>query len=136
MGSVNVMRFYSHIGRRLIAYCDGSLGHDERARIEEHLGSCARCLARLGRIRASIRFTRQLPLLDPADELWGRIEERLSSDIRTQLPRELIRERRLGFGGSWLLRPATFLAFLAIVVTAVFLISHYGLPPGARTAEF
>ena len=130
------MKLCFHIGRRLWAYCDGVVSLEERARIEEHFESCARCRARVAHISENIRLIRQASLLDPADELWDSIEKGLSSDIRRQMHRDVVPKRLLGLGKRWVLRPAAIVASLAIILTALFFASRYGLLPGSQKGEF
>ena len=125
-----------HISRRLWAYCDGVVSIEERARIEEHFESCARCRARVAHISENIRLMRQVSLLDPADELWDSIENGLSSNIRRELPRDAVPKRLFGVGKRWVLRPAAIVASLAIIFTALFFASRYGLLPSSQKGEF
>ncbi|MGH8694418.1 MAG: hypothetical protein ACREVM_09360 [Burkholderiales bacterium] len=78
---------------------------------------------------------RQLPLLDPADRLWGAIARDVSASRWPEPIRETFIGWRLGFGQRRLLRPAAIAAALFIIGAALLLASRYGLLPGAHKGE-
>ncbi len=129
------MNFCFHISRRLVAYGEGEVSSNERARIESHLGRCARCRERSGQIRQRMGLMRQLPLLDPADELWEAIARNVSADRWSEPVREAFIGRRLGFGHRWLPRPIAIAVALFIIGAALLLASRYGLLPGTYKRE-
>lgn len=129
------MKFCFHISRRLPAYCEGEAPPDERARIAAHLDECARCRERSRQIRQRIDLMRQLPLLDPADQLWDAIARDVSASSWPEPIRERFIRRWSGFGRRWLLRPAAIAAVLFIIGAALLLASRYGLAPGAHKGE-
>ncbi len=129
------MNFCFHINRRLAAYCEGELSPDERARIAAHLDECAGCRACAEQIRKNMRLMRQLPRLEPDDELWNSIARELSVSRWPEPARVASPARRLGFGLRWALRPAAMVAALFIIATALLLASRYGLLPGSHNGE-
>ncbi len=129
------MRFCYHISRRLPAYCEGEVSPYERARIEAHLDGCARCRECSRQIRQRIELMRQLPLLDPADQLWDAIARDVSASRWPEPIREGFVRRCSGFGRRWLLRPAAIATALFIIGAALLFVSRYGLLPGAHKGE-
>jgi anti-sigma factor RsiW len=73
------MNFCFLISRRLVAYGEGELNPNERARIEAHLDGCARCRERSWQIRQRIDLMRQAALIEPPGELWGAVARDLSA---------------------------------------------------------
>src|SRR6266508_2120339 len=67
------MKFCFQISRRLAAYSEGEVSPNDSARIKAHLDGCARCRERSMKTHLRIELMRQLPLLDPADQLWTAI---------------------------------------------------------------
>ncbi len=129
------MKFCFHISRRLPDYCEGEAPPDERARIAAHLGECADCRERSRQIRQRIDLMRQLPLLDPPDQLWDAVASDLSASEWPEPVREAFSGRRLGFSQRRLLRPVAIAATLFIIATALLLAGRSGLLPGAHKGE-
>lgn len=129
------MNFCFLMSRRLVPYSEGEVSLNESARIEAHLGVCARCRERAGQIRQRIDLLRQSPLLNPADELWDVVASDLSVGRRPEPIRGASSGRRLGFGQRWLIRPAIIAATLFIISTALLLASRNGLLPGSYKGE-
>jgi hypothetical protein len=100
-----------------------------------HLASCADCRAHSEQIRKNMHLMRQLPLRDPADELWDAIARELSLSRWPEPARAAVHGRRLGFGKRWILRPAAVVAALVMIATALLLASRYGLLPGSHKGE-
>ncbi|MGH9845511.1 MAG: hypothetical protein ACREEM_42920 [Blastocatellia bacterium] len=78
---------------------------------------------------------RQLPLFDPADQLWDAIARDVSASGWPEPIRETVSGRRLSSGQRWLLRPAAIAAILFIIATALLLASRSGLLPGSHKGE-
>ena len=129
------MKFCFHISRRLPDYCEGEAPLNERARIAAHLDECARCRERSRQIRQRIDLLRQLPLLDPSDQLWDAVASDLSASKWPEPIRETFIGRRLSSGQRRLLRPAAIAAALFIIGAALLLASRYGPWPGAHKGE-
>ncbi|MGH9934710.1 MAG: zf-HC2 domain-containing protein [Blastocatellia bacterium] len=133
------MNFCFHISRRLVAYGEGEVSSNERVRIEAHLDGCARCRERLRQIRQRTDLMRRLPLLDPAEELWGAIARDVSASRRPEPIKEaFVREAfsgRRGFGYRWLLRPAAITAAIFVIATGLLLTHRSGLLPGGHKGE-
>src|SRR5436190_853735 len=113
------MKFCFYISRRLSAYCEGEVSPDEGTRIAAHLESCADCRTRSEQIRKNTGLIRQLPLPDPADELWSAIAGELSSGGRAESDRAATFGRWWSFGKKWVLRPATVVTALFVIATAL-----------------
>ena len=137
------MNFCFHIRGRLVAYCEGEIRPHERAHITAHLDKCANCRARAEEIRNNVYLMRQLPLGNPAGQLWYSIQSQLRNSIDNDLAlsgrrketksvwpgmRVIIRER-------WVPRPIAIAALLALVATSLLLVSRSGLLPGNQKAE-
>ncbi len=91
--------------RRLDDLLDGELRQEELEEVRSHLAGCASCREELARAERLRDMTAQLPrTVEPARDLWPRIEDRL---LRT---RPLPRPRRL---------PGPVLAAAAVVLVAV-----------------
>ncbi len=58
---------------RVQDWLDGELPHDDAARFEAHLATCAECQAEAAAYRVVWSELRALPLLDPRPELFARI---------------------------------------------------------------
>jgi len=135
------MKFCFYISRRLPAYCEGEVSSEESVQITAHLASCADCRARSEQIRGNIRLMRQLPLQDPADELWDAIAGELSLSGRPEPVRAASFGRWWDFGQRWMPRPAAVVAVLLVIATALLLASRYGpygpygLLPGSHQGE-
>ncbi len=137
------MKFCFHISRRLAAYCEGEIGPHERAHIMAHLDECASCRTCVEEIRSNVYLMRQLPLRNPAGQLWNSIESQLRNSIENGLAlngrHEATRNVWLGtlFGirESWLLRPLAIVTLLIVVATSFLIASRSGLLPGKHTGE-
>ncbi|HKR61420.1 MAG TPA: hypothetical protein VJS64_17165 [Pyrinomonadaceae bacterium] len=107
---------------------------DERAHIAAHLDECAICRARLEQIGESVQLMRQLPQIEPGDELWDSIALKLTPSKGPKMPRGVSPTMPLRFG-VWWLRPVAIVASLFIIATATLLASRYGILPGTHKAE-
>ncbi|NJD19876.1 MAG: hypothetical protein FIA95_11430 [Gemmatimonadetes bacterium] len=86
-----------HLGaEELQALLEGDLPTGERARVEEHLASCARCAAELEGWRALFRELAELPELAPSTA----VGERVSAGVAFPEPRSLAARARVLLGLS------------------------------------
>src|SRR5262245_60128842 len=129
------MKFCFHISRRLGFYCEGKVSRKESERIEAHLDECPRCRERSRQIHQRIALMRQLPLLDPAEELWDAIAKDVLANGRPEPTREAFIGRWLYSGQGRFMRPAAIAAALFVIVGALALISRYGLGTGSHKGE-
>lgn len=129
------MNFCFQISRRLVAYGEGEVSSNESARIEAHLDTCARCRERFRQIRQRTDLMRRLPLLDPADRLWGAIAREVSANRWPEPIREAFILRRLSFGRRRLLRPIAIACAILIITTVLLLANRSGIWPGAHKGE-
>ena len=129
------MKFCFQISRRLAAYCEGEASPDDSARIKAHLNGCARCRERCMQIHQRIDLMRQLPLLDPADQLWTAIARDASAGKRPEPIGEALSGRPWGFSQRLLQRLATIAAALFVMGAALLLAYRSGLAPGDPTGE-
>jgi len=97
---------------RLDGFADGTLPAIERARVSEHLTTCAECRQEVVELRAVLAATRHLPreILPPRD-LWSGIEGRLDSTVT---PFEIGRRRA---------STRTFRAVLAVAAALLLMVS-------------
>lgn len=143
MAGDDLMKFCFHISGRLAAYCEGEIGPHERAHITAHLDECASCRACAEEVRSNVYLMRQLPLRNPAGQLWNSIETQLRNSIENGLVLNGRREatRSVWHGmlfrvkERWLLRPLAIVALLIIVATSILIGSRSGLLPGNHTGE-
>ena len=133
MTSDGFMKFCFDISRRLPAYSEGEVRPDERAQIAAHLETCAACRTRFEQIQKNIHLMRQLPVPDPADELWGAIAGELSLSRQAESARAAAFGRR--WGKRWMLRPAAVAVALFVMATALLLANRYGLLSGGHQSE-
>lgn len=96
----------------LLAYLDGELSPQERARLEEHLAQCEKCreeLARLSALRAGLGTTFHAAL-DPI-RLPAAADERIRARLRART------EQRAGQWGLWLrLSPILHVALALLIL--------------------
>jgi Putative zinc-finger len=134
------MNFCFHVSRRLVGYSEGELNSNESARIEAHLDGCARCRGRFGQIRQRTDLMRRLPLLDPAEELWGAIAREVSASRRSEPVKdagavETFNGLRRRFGHRRLLRSAAMAAAIFIIAGALLLANRSRLAPDGHNGE-
>jgi anti-sigma factor RsiW len=100
---------------RLSEYLDGELDAAGRADVDAHLQTCAACRAVLDELRAVARAGRALGPLEPAQDLWPGIADRIAAERDVALPlRRLSRApRRLSFTVPQLAAAAVALMFLS-----------------------
>ena len=67
-----------HVDSDLSAYLDGELAPADRTRVDAHLGSCGRCRARLGELRATAALVAALPAPHPSRSLVPVVTQRWS----------------------------------------------------------
>jgi hypothetical protein len=65
----------------LPACLEGELGAAERAAVDRHAATCARCSALLSDVHDIVRDTAQLPALTPSRDLWPEIEARIQPKV-------------------------------------------------------
>jgi hypothetical protein len=91
----------------VLRHAEGTLGRDERARLEAHAASCAGCRAAMAEQSAVVRLLREVPFADAPRDFAARVRERVA-------PRggllDLLNWR------TWALRLAPLPAILALVV--------------------
>jgi len=76
---------FSHVTKRLSAYCNGELSPAEVQQVEAHLSGCARCREELEEIRLGVALASHLEKVPAPESLWQRIEAQLSgTDNREQ----------------------------------------------------
>lgn len=129
------MNFCFHIRRRLAAYCEGEVNLDERARIAAHLGECSSCRTLAEEIRNNVYLMRQLPRVNPADQLWGTIENDLALDSKRKTTRRFWTGGLLGPRERWILRPLAIVGLLLVIATSLLIASRSGLLPGGHAEE-
>ena len=129
------MTYCFHINRRIVSYCEGKVSRKETERIEAHLDECPRCRERSMQIHQRIDLMRQLPLLDPAEELWDAIAKDVFANGWPEPVGEAFIGRRLSSGQRRFMRPAVIAAALIVIVGALALISRYGLAPDSHKGE-
>jgi anti-sigma factor RsiW len=129
------MKFCFQISRRLAAYCEGEVSPNDSARIMAHLGRCARCRERSMQIHQRIALMRQLPLLNPADQLWAAIAKDASAGKLPEPISEALNRRRWGLSQRRLPRLAATAAALFMIGVALLLVSRSGLAPGDPNGE-
>jgi hypothetical protein len=134
------MNFCINISRRLVAYGEGEVSSNERARIEAHLDGCARCRERYRQIRQRTVLMRQLPLLDPAEELWDAIARdeaagKWTEPVKKAFIGETFSGQRWRVGQRWLLRWAAITSAIVIIATALLLTHRSGLSPDGHKGE-
>jgi hypothetical protein len=66
---------------KLADYLDGTLGARDRAAVEAHLASCARCRALVAALEERPAAAMALPPLTPPRDLWSGIESRIQSRV-------------------------------------------------------
>jgi len=72
---------------RLSEYLDGEITGRERARLEEHLGSCQGCSAVLADLRAVVERAHALVDVPPSEDLWPPIVQKIAQQIAGAEPR-------------------------------------------------
>src|SRR6266511_519479 len=130
------MKFCFQISRRLAAYSEGEVSPNDSARIKAHLDGCARCRERSMQIHQRIELMRQLPLLDPADQLWTAIARDVSTSgrpapVKEAFTGDALSGLRRRFGHRWLLRSAAVSALREFPAAPGFTEARW---PEARTA--
>ena len=67
----------NNIREELVAYIDGELSLMEVRTIEAHLADCKECAAERDKLRATIESTHKVGDIQPAQNWWERLQERL-----------------------------------------------------------
>jgi anti-sigma factor RsiW len=134
------MKFCFQISRRLAAYSEGEVSPNDSARIKAHLDGCARCRERSMQIHQRIELMRQLPLLDPADQLWTAIARDVSTSgrpapVKEAFTGDALSGLRRRFGHRWLLRSTAAAAAIFIIAAALLLANRSWLAPGDHKGE-
>jgi anti-sigma factor RsiW len=92
-------------------FADGALAGPERADVERHVDSCARCRAIVQDLREIRRAAKTLSPLEPPASAWRRVEDA----IRADLPAEAAKAQKVG----WFAPDARQLGWLGIAATIV-----------------
>jgi hypothetical protein len=74
------------VNDRLSEYVDDELSATERATVEQHLQTCARCRADVDGLRAVVARARTLSDTPPATTLWPGIVERIGGSATQPVP--------------------------------------------------
>lgn len=101
---------------RLSEYIDGELTSAERAEIEDHLATCADCVALVADLRAVVAAAADVDDAPPANDLWPGIARRIEERGRTPriVPLESRRApRRLSFSIPQLIAASIAIAVLS-----------------------
>jgi hypothetical protein len=86
---------------RLSEYLDGELAGDERARLEQHLATCAACRATLVELEAVVRAARGLAPRAPSTDLWTSLEPSLERSLEAEVvPRRVAVRLWLAFAAG------------------------------------
>lgn len=131
---------HEHRRDELAAYLLGALEPGEAAELERHLAGCDECRTELEWLRPAVQLLPEsVQRVEPPRELRGRLMEQVRSEAVQEaegVARSPRRERGLLRG--WVLRPATGLAVLVLVVAAVgaFAITGGGSSGGKTTTTF
>lgn len=121
------------VAHQIEAYVEGSLDDADRAVLESHLNSCARCTTELEEWRAIFAALSSLPHVEP---LPG-FADRVMAGVRISVPwparvAALLRRLIPGTTSGWMLMAALLaLPVLATGGALAWLFSHPGLTPGA-----
>ena len=67
----------NNVREELVAYIDGELSSMGKHTIEVHLANCKECAAERDRLRATIESTHRVETLQPAQNWWEILQERL-----------------------------------------------------------
>jgi anti-sigma factor RsiW len=67
----------NNVREELVAYIDGELSSMEVRTIEAHLAGCKECTAERDKLKATIESTRKMEPLQPAQNWWETLQERL-----------------------------------------------------------
>ena len=65
------------VREELVAYIDGELSSMGKHTIEAHLAGCKECTAERDKLKATIESTRKMEPLQPAQNWWETLQERL-----------------------------------------------------------
>ncbi len=68
---------FSHVTKRLSAYCNGELPSAEAKAVEAHVKECARCREELEEIRLGVALASHLAPVAAPESLWPRVEAEL-----------------------------------------------------------
>jgi len=72
---------HGELESKLADYLEGALGTRDRAAVEAHLASCARCQALVAALDERPRAAAELPALSPSRDLWSGIEARIQPRV-------------------------------------------------------
>ena len=114
---------------RLADYLDGSLAAAERAVVERHLATCARCAGALAALDERPAAA-ALPMLTPSRDLWSGIASRIEPRVLplTERPARALTERRRSVGTL----AVAAAALIAITATMTVMITRRAPTPEAR----
>lgn len=80
---------------RLSQYLDDELGPDERAQVAQHLAGCDACRRTLDQLREVVALAASRPAIQPGEDLWPGIRERLRAAPAEVVPIEAAARRPL-----------------------------------------
>ena len=80
---------------RLSQYLDDELGPDERAQVAQHLAGCDACRRTLDQLREVVALAASRPAIQPGEDLWPGIRERLRAAPADVVPIEAAARRPL-----------------------------------------
>ena len=67
----------NNVREELVAYIDDELSSMGKHTIEAHLADCKECAAERDKLKATIESTRKVEVLQPAQNWWETLQERL-----------------------------------------------------------
>ena len=123
-----MMASFNHLGDELQDLLDGRLDEPNRARVEEHLSTCAQCRREIGALRwVKNEALRQLPTEEVPDALASRVRAALDG----------VDTEARGHGGVRLhsRRPIRWAASAVLVVAAVLVLFLVSRPTSASLPE-
>ena len=119
-----MMESFNHLGDELQDFLDGRLAEPNRARVEEHLSTCAQCRREIG----ALRWVKNEALGRlPAEE----VPEALASRVRATLDGEDTEARGEGRVRRYSQRPVRWAASAALVVAAALAFFFVSRPTSA-----
>lgn len=109
-----IKMFCFRIRKRLIPYSEGSLSPEAAEAVARHLAKCKRCSGELAAVRKASTALRcaKTPAMEPAADLWNRIERQIAAPARVARPWPM---RGMQYSGAFV--AAAILLFAVINVT-------------------
>ncbi len=118
MTDMTIFLTCAELDERLAEYLTDALEASERAAVERHLGSCARCAGVVAALDARPAAAAALPVLAPSRDLWNGIASRIGPRVLTLAERAapaILRPR-------W--RVARFAAAAALLVASTAVVTY------------